>query len=331
MPVIIAYAPDALVYNAGLNTWTLRPDYNQVQHRVEIDFIDDDTLLDGDTPGDEVGSDSTQDGVVTDMLGNPVISGQIYNEEFYGIDVSGTEHYIDVIEIGGVVVGFMSTTALTPGTSYSITRVQDVDSGTTFSYSAYYNVPCFASGTKIMAARGPVRVEHLKRGDRVVTRDRGLQPLLWRNSRHVSPEHLAQRPQHGPVAIGEALGQPRIARPLIVSPQHRILLTAAKATLFFGASEVLAAAGHMPHTARPGSAMRRGIDYHHLLFEQHELVLANGLWAESLFSSGQAAWALFRCPHDVPIHATTARRCLKRWEAELLLAHSPARISALAA
>ena len=306
--MIVAYAPNALIYNSSAGTWTLRPDFNPVDHRVEIQFNDDDNILDGDSPGDEVGTDTNQTAVIDDMMGNPVSSGVIYNEEYYGITMPSGTQYIDVLEIGGVVVGYLATDALVPGVAYPVTEFQDVDAGTALAYSAYYDVACFAPGTLIRTSGGDIPVELLSAGDQVVTRDNGIQTLReLRRTRHSRP-WLSARPNHWPVEINAAhLGRDRPSGRVLLSPQHRVLLQHGAVGVLFGYKEVFVQARHL---GRPSLRFVPdiGLTYHHLLFDQHEIVRADGFWCESLYG-GDA------------LHGATARPCLKKWEALVVRAY----------
>lgn len=96
-------------------------------------------------------------------------------------------------------------------------------------------VPCFASGTMIRTPQGEVPIDALSVGDMVETRDHGPQALRWIGRRKV-----AAKGRFAPVVI-EA-GTFGHHRRLIVSPQHRILLTHWMAELMFGEQKVLVAA-----------------------------------------------------------------------------------------
>lgn len=144
-------------------------------------------------------------------------------------------------------------------------------------------IVCFTAGTRIMTDRGEVEVEALKPGDLVTTRDHGLQPLRWVGQRRLSHAELLAQPRLRPVRIGPgALFGAGPASPLLVSPQHRVLVEGARAELYFGETEVLVPAKHLvglPGLSRECPA--EGVTYVHILFERHEIILSNGLWTES--------------------------------------------------
>lgn len=155
---------------------------------------------------------------------------------------------------------------------------------------SYLSGICFAAGTLIETAQGPRRVEDLRPGDLIATHDRGLRPLGWIGRRHVSARLLDIAPNLRPITIAKgALGPGLPAQDLTVSPQHRILIKSRIAERLTGTEETLIAAKHL--CDMPGIAAQPapdGVDYHHLLFDRHELVLSNGCWTESLFTGPQA-------------------------------------------
>jgi Ca2+-binding RTX toxin-like protein len=144
-------------------------------------------------------------------------------------------------------------------------------------------IVCFTTGTQIMTERGEVAVEALQPGDRVLTRDNGMQPLRWIGTRQVSHRELQAMPDLQPVRIGSgALGGQLPKRSMLVSPQHRVLIEGAKAEMYFGESEVLVAAKHLVGQAEVTRALpAEGVSYVHILFDRHEIVLSDGIWTES--------------------------------------------------
>lgn len=136
------------------------------------------------------------------------------------------------------------------------------------------NVTCFTPGTRVITAKGALRIETLTPGDMVYTLDHGLQPVLWIGRTTVRAEG-----SHAPVQIQTgALGN---HRPMEVSPQHRMLIDDWRCNVVCGTDAVLAPALHLINdqtiTRRTGGT----VDYIHLLFADHEIVLADGIPSES--------------------------------------------------
>jgi hypothetical protein len=144
-------------------------------------------------------------------------------------------------------------------------------------------IPCFTPGTMILTDRGEVAVENLVPGDLVVTRDHGLQPLRWTGQRRLTLRQLLADPDLQPVRIAKgALGAEGPERTMLVSPQHRVLVAAARAELLFGEAEVLVPAKHLVGEAEVTRALpETGVTYIHLLFDRHEIVQSDGIWTES--------------------------------------------------
>lgn len=143
-------------------------------------------------------------------------------------------------------------------------------------------VPCFTPGAMIETIAGRIAVQDLRVGDRVLTRDNGYQTIRWIGRRDLTAADLAANPQLQPVRIARgALGGGLPEADLVVSPQHRMLITGRRAELLFGEAEVLVAAVHL--VGRPGvtRATVAAVSYIHLLCDAHEIILADGAWTES--------------------------------------------------
>ncbi|MGR3794717.1 Hint domain-containing protein [Vannielia sp. SX4] len=143
-------------------------------------------------------------------------------------------------------------------------------------------IPCFTPGTMIATAEGEVPVETLKVGDRVMTRDNGLQTIRWVGRKTLNKAALQRQPELRPVRVAKgAMGQGLPERDMLVSPQHRLLVTGDHAALWFEDREVLVAALHMINDSTIRRADVEEVTYIHILFDQHEVVLSDGAWTES--------------------------------------------------
>ncbi|SOH94808.1 Ca2+-binding protein, RTX toxin-related [Monaibacterium marinum] len=151
------------------------------------------------------------------------------------------------------------------------------------------NVICFTPGTMIVTPTGLRKVESLQPGDLVATRDNGIRPLVWVGRRDLRQDEVEAKPQLAPIHISRgALGPDCPNRDMVVSPQHRILLSGLKLALMTGESEALAPAvglinGDTVTRCEPGP-----VSYLHLMCEGHEVIRADGLWTETLFPGDQA-------------------------------------------
>lgn len=136
--------------------------------------------------------------------------------------------------------------------------------------------PCFTPGTLIDTPDGARRVEDLAPGDIVTTADHGAQSLLW-----VGRKTVKATGKYAPILF-EA-GVFGLTRPLLVSPQHRMLIDDWRAPYFYGHSEVLIAAHCLVNGTTVTRVEGEEVEYIHLLFKQHEIVIANGAKSESYY------------------------------------------------
>lgn len=194
-------------------------------------------------------------------------------------------------------------------------------------------VPCFTPGTLIATPQGARPVETLKEGDKVITRDNGLQEIRWIGAKQLSGLDLARAQHLKPVLIrAGALGNGLPERDMMVSPNHRVLVAGEKTAFYFDEREVLAAAKHLVGMDGIQSVDVLGTTYIHFMCDRHEVVLSDGAWTES-FQPGdytlggigedqrREILTLFpelatpRGLHDYQ----AARRSLKGYEARLLV------------
>lgn len=169
---------------------------------------------------------------------------------------------------------------LQPGTFVSSSIVDNSDFGASFGSvdiaGGDLGPPCFTPGTQIGTPNGDRLVEDLKTGDLVTTFDNGAQPLLW-----IGKTKVVAKGKLAPIRF-EA-GTLGLNRPLLVSPQHRMLIEDWRAPFLFGHPEALIAA----HCLVNGDTVTRveggEVEYIHLLFARHEIVFANGAKSESYY------------------------------------------------
>ncbi len=147
--------------------------------------------------------------------------------------------------------------------------------------AAARSTPCFTPGTMIATHRGELPVEIVQVGDRVVTRDNGIQPIRWIGKTRMYPQDFQTDPHLLPILIRQgALGRGLPERDMMVSPNHRILVPSERTTLLFKEREVLVAAKHLTSFG-VNSFASSGTTYVHFMCDRHEVVLANGVWTES--------------------------------------------------
>jgi hypothetical protein len=176
-----------------------------------------------------------------------------------------------------------------------------------------------------------VLVEAIRIGDRVLTRDRGFQPIRWVGRRQLTEPEMADAPHLAAVRIAKgALGPDMPTRDMHLSPQHRLLVQGPRTKLLFGDTEVLVPALHLVGYPGISRADTVSTDYIHIMCDHHEVIWSDGIWTES-FQPGDQTLAgldaaqryeleeIFPTLRAQPAQFAAARRTLRRHEADLLL------------
>lgn len=144
--------------------------------------------------------------------------------------------------------------------------------------------PCLVAGTGVMTPNGTRLVETLKAGDQVLAADGRSLTLRGVLSTTVHARRQRSQPQLRPIRIvAGALGRGLPERDLVVSRQHRMVLRSNIAQRMFGRAKVLVAAAKLLDL--PGVFVEDDapdVTYLHLLFDDHEIILAEGAETESL-------------------------------------------------
>ena len=144
--------------------------------------------------------------------------------------------------------------------------------GATFQVSVSPFPVCFLEGTRIATPDGDHAVETLLIGDLVVTADGTTRPVRWIGRQTIVA--VFADPLHAyPIRIAQgALGAGLPARDLFVSPDHALLVDG----LLVQASALVSG---MTIVRAPAPAPR--FTYFHVELEDHALILAEGVPAES--------------------------------------------------
>ncbi|WP_299041451.1 Hint domain-containing protein [uncultured Tateyamaria sp.] len=290
---------DTLLGGAGEDLITLGPDNDQAQ---------------GGTGSDRF---------IFDGLGNHNIIG--------GEDADGLD--IDVLDLTGVRANVIPDG---PNSESGTVELLD-DNGNVARRVTYEEIEqiiiCFTPGTRIATPKGEIAVEQLQAEDKVFTRDNGAQTLRWVGRRDLTPDEMRGNDSFQPVLIRQgALGKGLPERDMLVSPQHRMLVNSDLAEVMFEEREVLIAAKHLTGLDGVDQVKTGAVSYLHLMFDQHEVVLADGAWSESFqpgdhslrgIGGDQRAEVLTLFPELDTLAGLdsygAARVSLKRHEAEILV------------
>lgn len=288
-------------------------------------------LLDGGTGNDDLtggaGADVLRGGDDRDTFhggdAGDVVNGNEGGNDFDTLDlhgVSGPFHVVyDPSNHENGVVNFLDGDGNVTG-SMEFENIENV-------------IPCFTPGTMIATPRGEVAVESLNLGDRVITRDNGIQEIRWIGKKAMSWRDLTANPHLKPILVRQgSLGNGLPERDMMVSPNHRLLVANDRTALYFDEHEVLVAAKHLLGGKGVHAVDSIGTTYLHFMFDRHEVVLSNGAWTESfqpgdytLNGIGNAQRnEIYELFPDLKTEEgrenyTAARRTLKKHEARLLV------------
>ena len=254
-----------------------------------------------------------------------------------GEDADGTD--VDVLNLSGLDRSQYTLTKTGPESGTIEFRDAEGNVTGTTTYSEIEEVViCFTPGTTIATRRGEIPVQQIKVGDLVVTRDNGLQPVRWVGRRNLGRDNLLRTPGFNPVRIkAGAFGEGVPQRDMMVSPNHRMLVASETAEVMFSEREVLVAAKHLVGLDGVDTVTPDKVSYIHMLFDNHEVVFADGTWAESFqpgahsmagIQSEQRSEILSLFPEldaaDGMSNFVAARRSLRAHEAQLLVSASAA-------
>ncbi len=244
---------------------------NSANGRFEADSVSVDT---GDSFLDDADFEGTSlEGATIEGVSVITLDGNTL--ELIKITASGAEYYADVDGTDLPGLGLLQGAAA---------ALEDAEDDGEFDDGGPVAV-CFARGTLIETPDGPRKVEDLRAGDQVITLDKGARPIVWIGHSTV-PARGALRPVR--ICAG-ALGKNAPSTDLIVSPRHRVIIKGWRAEVLFGQEEVLATAEGLINdsTIRPEYGIET-VEYHHILFNTHEIIISNGTPSESFNPSSIA-------------------------------------------
>jgi hypothetical protein len=207
-------------------------------------------------------------------LGVSLIPALPAGDHFSAVYAGGTLR-VSEVDAGGIIrysaIVSLSGVGLTSGNFSVSSGADDV---------VVTEIPCFAAGTRILTPAGDVNVEDIRAGDTVVTvRENGpvTGRVIWTGrrsldvSRHPNPEALC------PIRIIAGAFAPGLPeRDLRLSPHHALYVDG---TLVEAASLVNGATVIQELDTR-------FVTYHHIALETHDVILAEGLPAETYLETG---------------------------------------------
>lgn len=215
----------------------------------------------------------TPDGETTDALVMVELDAHTHVSASYLVPLSVIQHRIDYALVG-------------------------INTDTAREKLAQVGCVSFTRGTRItMASGAQVPIEDLSVGDRVLTRYSGVQQIRW-----IGQSTTRAVGNFAPVRI--RAGVLNNEHDLIVSPEHRLFIYQREDKIGAGRAELLVKACHLVN-GDTVTVMQGGyVDYFQLLFDDHQIIYAEGIAAESFMIDAHTAPAV---PAELSDKMTPAR------------------------
>jgi hypothetical protein len=153
------------------------------------------------------------------------------------------------------------------------------------------------AGANLRTPCGGRRVENIRNGDLIVTRDNGLQPvrMVWR--RTVTAAEIAADPSLAPVRLKpRAIGPMMPQRDLLVGAAHRVLIPGWRLQDVPDTTACLIPARDVAGVNDAAYVDRSAdeVTYFNVVFDSHQVFSANGLPVESFLPTVTTLCALDR-------------------------------------
>ena len=153
---------------------------------------------------------------------------------------------------------------------------------------------CFTTGTLIRTALGEVAVEDLRVGDLAVTTSGTLRPITWIGHREMTAADAALPFHQQPVRVrAGAFGHGLPARALTLSPGHPVLVGANADNEGGVLVPIMCLINGTTITREPVAS----VTYWHVELDAHDILLAEGLPAESYIDGGDRAFFVEASDH----------------------------------
>ncbi len=295
----------------GLDIWTATADLSDPSVTTVSGDFDLDNNLDG------VGEGEAPGGYVFSPLVTPY--GTLVTDSATGEFTFFVDRAAVIASGSDQVISFTVTATGSFGTGDTDTVVIEL-------------LICVTKGTLINTPSGERLVEDLMIDDEVLTADGRAERIRWIGSRRIEAEELASNTRLYPVRIcRDAIGPGQPKSDLLVSPQHRVQLSDPMAEMLFGHPVVLAPAkGLLNDSTITVDRKVSEVEYFHLAFDRHEVMITNGLATESFhpgptslegidFDAAEELFEIFpNLRNNSCSFGPSALPGLKPWEAALL-------------
>ncbi len=146
------------------------------------------------------------------------------------------------------------------------------------------------AGANLRTPCGPRRVEFMRKGDLVVTRDNGLQPVRMTWTRTITAAEIAADPSLAPIVLRpRAIGPMMPQRDLSVGGAHRLLIPGWRLQDEPDGESCLVPARDIAGLNDSAFVDRapEEVTYYNIVFDEHQVICANGMPLESFLPSDE--------------------------------------------
>jgi hypothetical protein len=215
-----------------------------------------------------------------DFTGTDTVTVTFLNDDYAGATFD-RNLYVDGVAIDGV----STSSAVVNASSGSFTGSTPVELHSTgdnasFAFSVPSSGACYLRGTRIAVPSGETAIEALRPGDLVLTASGAARPVVWIGHRQFRVADSANPSGVRPVRVRAGAVAPGVpARDLVVSPEHMLLL-----------GDVLIPARALVNSTSVAVAPEiEAPHYFHVELESHDVLIADGMPAESWLDVGNRA------------------------------------------
>ena len=136
---------------------------------------------------------------------------------------------------------------------------------------------CYVAGTRILTVDGEAPIEQLRAGDMVVDVSGAAQRIVWIGRRHIDIARHAHRHSVAPIRIRQgAFADDMPHRDLLLSPDHAVSVD----------GQLICVRRLVNGTTIVQETSLASVEYFHVELEEHAILLAEGLPAESYLDTG---------------------------------------------
>jgi len=246
-----------------------------------LDIFDTDDSL-HQTPANDPGNDQT-----FSIAGGPFISDYSVDFQDFSVVNGGTtefELFAFEMNVGSAPPQYY-VFSKDPGFNPSPGDALTVSAYNNFTVTEYGNIGsavCFLPGTRILTELGQRPIEDIRVGERIWTKDKGMQPARWVRRRMVRAEDMRVAPRLLPMELKPGLCGNTDA--LWVSQNHAVHTSALPGLCQLFPDHIIRAK-FLPRIYGGQARIARGkaqVEYYHVLCDTHELISANNALAESM-------------------------------------------------